>query len=94
MTRYSIEPRTSKYTRGYIFISFARNLSNKFGKQLLDTATETGLDTLTTSSKTVVDNAAEATVKFMGNKIAEKIVKPKPVIQENLRNVEGIIIPP
>ena len=94
MTRYSIEPRTSKYIKGYIFISFARNLSNKFGKQLLDTATKTGLNTLKTSSKTVVDNAAEATVKFMGNKIAEKFLKSKPVIYENLRNVEGIIIPP
>ena len=30
----------------------------------------------------------------MGNKIAEKIVKPKHVTDENLRNVEEIIIPP
>ena len=30
----------------------------------------------------------------MGNKIAEKIVKPKPVIDENSRNVEEIVIPP
>ena len=37
--------------------------------------------------------AAEKTCKFMGNKIPEKIVKPKLVIDENLRNVEKRIIP-
>ena len=38
MTRHSIEPRTRKYIKGYKFLSFARNLSNKYEKQLLDTA--------------------------------------------------------
>ena len=32
MTRYFIEPRTTKYVKGYGFLSFARNLYNKFGK--------------------------------------------------------------
>ena len=36
MTRYSIQPRPRKYVKGYKFLSFARNLSNKHGKQLLD----------------------------------------------------------
>ena len=51
MTRYSIELRTTKYVKGYRFLSFARNLSNKYGKQLLNTTTKTGLDALKTSSK-------------------------------------------
>ena len=34
MTRYSVEPRTRKYVKGYGFLSFARNLSNKYGKEL------------------------------------------------------------
>ena len=42
MQQYSIEPRTRKYVKGYEFLSFARNLFNKYGKKLLDTATETG----------------------------------------------------
>ena len=42
MTYYSIEPKTRKYVKGYGFLSFARYLSNKYGKQLLDT----GLDAL------------------------------------------------
>ena len=32
MTRYSIKPRTRKYVNGYRFLSFARNLSNRYGK--------------------------------------------------------------
>ena len=36
----------------------------------------------------------EATGEFIGNKIADKIVKQKPVIDENSRNMEEIIIPP
>ena len=35
---YSREPRTRKYVKGYEFLSFARNLSNKDGKKLLDNA--------------------------------------------------------
>ena len=42
MKRYSIEPRTRKYG----VLSFTRNLSNKYAKQLLDG----GLDVLKTAS--------------------------------------------
>ena len=52
-------------------MSFARNLSKKYGKQLLNT----GPDALTTSSKKVDHKAAEATGEFIGNKIADKIVR-------------------
>ena len=31
MMRDSIEPRTRKYVRGFEFLSFARNLPNKYG---------------------------------------------------------------
>ena len=41
----------------------------------------------------VVHEAAEATGEFIGNKIADKIVKLKPAIDENSRNVEEIVIP-
>ena len=32
MTRYSIEPGTRKYVTEYGFLSFARNLSDKYSK--------------------------------------------------------------
>ena len=51
MTRYSIEPRTRKYVKGYGILSFARNLSNKSGKKILGTATKTELDALKTAPK-------------------------------------------
>ena len=50
MTRYPLELRTRKYVKGYGVLSFAKNLSNKYGKQLIDTATKTGLDALKTGS--------------------------------------------
>ena len=35
MIRYSIEPRTIKYVKGYGFLSFTRNISNKYGKRII-----------------------------------------------------------
>ena len=32
--------------------------------------------------------------KFKGNKIPDKVVKPKPFPHENSRNAEEIVIPP
>ena len=71
-------------------MSFARNFSSKYRKQLLDT----GLDSLKTASRKVVHKAAEATGEFIGNKTADNIVKTNPVIDDNSRNVEKITIPP
>ena len=78
MTQYSIRPKTRKYVKGYGFLWFAK----KYRKQLLDT----GLDALKTTKK-VFHKVAEATGEFTGNRIADKIVKPKHVIDENSRNV-------
>ena len=67
------------------FLSFARNLSNKYGKQLLDTATKTAIESLKTASKKVVH---KVTNEFVGSKIADKVVTLKPVSDENLGDVE------
>ena len=81
--QYSIEPR-KKYRKEYRFLSSARILSNKYKKQLLNT----WVDSLKIASKKVVHKAGE----FLRNKIANKIVKPKHVIDENEINFEEIII--
>ena len=43
--RYSIEPRERRYVKGYGFLSFAKNigknLSNKYGQKLIDSAKKT-----------------------------------------------------
>ena len=94
MIRYFMEPRIGKYVKRYEFLPFARHLSNKYGKQLLDKATKTGLDAVKITSKEVVHKEAEATGESIGNKLADKIVKPKLASDENSRNVEEIVIPP
>ena len=77
MKCFFIKQRTRGYVRGYRFLSFAWDLSNKYQKQLLDTATKTGLDIQKTAFQKVVNKAAEAETKreFIGNKTADKIVK-------------------
>ena len=67
--RYSTEPRYRKYIKGYDFLSIAR----KFGKKLMDTTTENGIDAAKSASKRVAQKTAEATGDLIGNKIAEKI---------------------
>ena len=59
--RYSTEPKFRKYVQGYGFFSFARNLRDRYGKKLIDTATKTGIDAAKTASKRVVQKTAEAT---------------------------------
>ena len=60
----------------------------------MGTATKTGLDAEKAAFIKVVHKTAEGTAEFIGNKIADKIVKPNPVLTDNSRNVEEIVIPP
>ena len=89
---HSIGTIIKKRVKGYRFLSFARNLSNKYGKQLLDTATKTGVDALKTAFKKVVHKASEATVQFIANKIVDKIAKAKSLPDAELRDIEEIIV--
>ena len=73
MTCYSIELRTRKYVKGYGFLPFKRNLPTKYGRQLLGTATKTGLDALKIVTKKVIHKAAEATGEFIGTKSPIKL---------------------
>ena len=59
--RYSIEPKYRKYVQGYDFLSFVRKFGDKYGKKLMDTATETGIDAAKTASKRIVQKNAQAT---------------------------------
>ena len=68
MMRYSIKPIARKYIKGYGCLSFARNLCNKYRKQLLDTATKT-------ASRKVIHKAAETTGEVLPNKIDDAVAK-------------------
>ena len=75
--RYSTEPRDRIYVKGYAFLSYAKNmgknLSNKCGQKLLDSARKFTIDAIKTASKRAIQEAVEATGDLIGNKIADKI---------------------
>ena len=56
--RYSIEPRNRIYGKGYGFLSFAKNmgknLSNKYGQKLIDSAKTSRTDATKTASKRAI----------------------------------------
>ena len=71
--RYSIEPRDRIYVKEYGFLSFAKSLSNKYGKKLLDNTKKSTIDVIKTASKRAIQKITEATGDLTGNKIADKI---------------------
>ena len=71
--RYWTEPKYRKYVKGYGFLSFAKQFGDKYGKNLMDTATKAGIDAAKTASNRVVQKSAEATGDLFGNKINDKI---------------------
>ena len=56
--RYSIEPRDRIYGKGYGFLTFAKNmdknLSNKYGQKLLDSAKKSTTEEIKTESKRAI----------------------------------------
>ena len=59
----------------------------------MNTDTKTELDALRTFFQKLVYKKAEATGEVTENKIANKITKPKPMSDINLRSIEEIVIP-
>ena len=76
--RYSIEPRKRKYVKGYGFMSFARNFSDKCSKSLIDKAIDVSKTFAKNAGKRILKKSAEATGDLIGNKIADKITS-KPI---------------
>ena len=79
------------YVKGYGFISFARSMSNKYGKKLVDTAKKSAADAIKTTSKRAIQKTAEATGDLVGNKIVDNITgvskkstKKLPTIDEDV----------
>ena len=75
--RYSIEPIDRTYVKGYGFLSFAKsmgkNLSNKYGQKLFDSAQKSTMDAVKIASKKAIQKAAEETGDLIGNEMADKI---------------------
>ena len=88
--RYSIKPRDRVYVKEYGFMSFARSMSNKYGKKLVDTAKKSATDAMKIASKIAIQKTAEPTGDLVGNKIADettsvskKSIKKSPTINED-----------
>ena len=84
--RYSIEPRYRLYVKGYGFMSFARSMSNKYGKKLVDTTKKSAADAIKTASKRAIQKTAEAAGDLIGNKIADKITSVSKKKSKNHNN--------
>ena len=82
MMLYSVQPRDQTFVEGYGCLSFGKymgktigknickNLSGKYSQRFLDHAKQSATDALKTTSKRVIQKAAE--VNVIGNKIANK----------------------
>ena len=103
--RYSLEPHYRRYVQGQGFMSFARNIGNKYGKKILDKSIDVGNSMKKKYGKKMLDNSlsagksAEATGDLIGNKIADRITKStrnKAQKEDDriMEETQEIIIPP
>ena len=83
--RYSIEPRERRYAKGYDFMSFARNFSDKYSKSLMDLSKTFAK----TAGKKILKETAKATGDLIGNKIGDKITT-KPSKKSHDEVINGI----
>ena len=65
----SIEPRERRYVKGYGFMSFARNFSDKYSKSLMDVSKTFAK----TAGKKILKETAKTTGDLIGNKISDTI---------------------
>ena len=73
--RYSLEPRYRKYVQGQGFMSFARNIGNKYGKKLFDKSIDVSKKYGKKYGNKLLDNSISAGKDFA--KIAGKKVLTK-----------------
>ena len=73
--RYSLEPRYRKYVQGEGFMSFAKNIGNKYGKKLFDKSMDVGKKYGKKYGNKLLDNSTNAGKDFV--KIASKKVLTK-----------------
>ena len=59
----------------YIDKNIIKNLTSKNIEKIFDYSKQSAIDALKTASKRAIQKTAEATGDFIGNKIADKIIK-------------------
>ena len=73
--RYSFEPHYRKYVQGQGFMSFAKNIGNKYGRKIFDKSIDVGKSMKKKYGKKILDNSLSAGKGFA--KIAGKTVLTK-----------------
>ena len=73
--RYSLEPHYRRYVQGQGFMSFARNIRNKYDKKIFDKTLDLGKSMKKKYGKKILDNSLSAGKDFA--KIAGKEVLTK-----------------
>ena len=73
--RYSLEPHYRRYVQGQGFISFRRNIGNKYGRKIFDKSLDIGKSMKNKYGKKILDNSLSAGKDFA--KIAGKKVLTK-----------------
>ena len=71
-------------------MSFAKSLSNKYGKKLLNNTKKSTIDPIKTASKRAIQKTAEATVDLIGNKIADKTTSVSKKSSNNNNNNDDV----
>ena len=73
--RYSLEPSYRRYVQGQGFMSFAKNIGNKYGRNIFDKSIDVGKSMEKKYGKKILDNSISAGKDFA--KIAGKKVLTK-----------------
>ena len=73
--RYSLEPHYRRYVQGQGFLTFARNIGNKYGRKIFDKSLDVGKSMKKKYDKKILDNslsAAKYFAKIAGIKVLTK----------------------
>ena len=62
--RYSLEPSHRRYVHGHGFMSFAKNIGNKYGRKLFDKIVDVGKSMKKKYGKKILDNSLSAGKDF------------------------------
>ena len=85
---YSIDAKERRYVKGYGFVSFARNFSDKYSKSLMDKGIDVSKTFAKTAGKKILKETAKATGDLIVNKIADKITSASKKSQSDEVNNE------
>ena len=73
--RYSLESSYRKYVQGQGFMSFAKNIGNRYGKRLLDKSIDVGKNMSNKYCRKILDKSIDASkdfAKIAGKKLLNK----------------------